>query len=178
MTCIVGIEHDGHVTVGVDSASSNGYTLNIRADSKLFRVGPYLFGFTSSWRMGQLLRYRLSIAEPDGWDVDRWMATTFIDAVRETLRAGGYATTKDGAEHGGTFLVGISGRLYTVDSDYQCGHAAEGYDAVGSGGAIALGSLHSTAELQLPPEERARRALAAAAHHTPTVAAPFALDTV
>lgn len=178
MTCIVGVQHEGGVTIGVDSASSNGTSMNLRADSKLFRVGGYLFGFTTSWRMGQLLRYRLRVGAPDTWDVDQWMATTFIDAVRQTLKDGGWASVKDGTEAGGTFLVATEGRLYAVHSDYQVGHPAESYDAVGSGEDHAIGSLHTTAGMDLDPGERCRLALEAAAYHTPFVSAPFAFDTL
>lgn len=52
MTCIVGIT-DGHtVTIGGDSAGSDGWHVAVRSDSKVFQVGPYLMGFTTSYRMG------------------------------------------------------------------------------------------------------------------------------
>jgi ATP-dependent protease HslVU (ClpYQ) peptidase subunit len=177
MTCIVGVEHGTGVTIGADSASSDGRFMNLRSDSKVFRFGTYLIGFTSSWRMGQLLRYQLEVPTPDTWDVDRWMATRFTDAVRAALKAGGFATTRDGAEHGGTFLVGVCGRLYSVFDDYQVGHADEGHDAVGSGGALALGSLHTTRS-GADPVARCRAALEAAAYYSTTVAPPFTIDTM
>ena len=181
MTCIVGIVHDGEVIIGGDSAGSDGHMVIQRADSKVFTVGPYVLGFTSSFRMGQLLRYRLDVEAPDTWDVDRYMATTFVDAVRECLKAGGWARTTDsdpddkepgGSEAGGTFLVGIHGHLYQIEDDYQVGIASDGYDACGSGYMVALGSLYATAGRD--PHERVRLALEAAAHVTPFVRAPFA----
>ncbi|GAB6899434.1 hypothetical protein [Kineosporia succinea] len=173
MTCIVGIT-DGHtVTIGGDSAGSDGWHVAVRSDTKVFQVGPYLMGFTTSYRMGQLLRYSLEIGEPDTWDVDRFMATTFIDAVRDCLTAGGYAKTEDGREEGGQFLVGIRGRLYLVDSDYQIGHTAAGYAAVGSGYLVALGSLHSTARSPIDSYSRALMALEAAVELTGEVRPPF-----
>lgn len=173
MTCIVGIT-DGHtVTIGGDSAGSDGWHVAVRSDSKVFQVGPYLMGFTTSYRMGQLLRYSLTVGEPDTWDVDRFMATTFIDAVRQCLIEGGYARTEDGREEGGQFLVGIHGRLYVVDSDYQVGHTIAGYAAVGSGYLVALGSLHSTAKSQIDAHSRAVMALEAAVELTGDVRPPF-----
>jgi hypothetical protein len=173
VTCIVGLT-DGHtVTIGGDSAGSDGWHVAVRSDSKVFQVGPYLMGFTTSYRMGQLLRYSLTVGEPDTWDVDRFMATTFIDAVRSCLTAGGYARTQDGQEQGGQFLVGIRGRLYVVDSDYQIGHTIAGYAAVGSGYLVALGSLHSTTTLPVNSHDRAVMALEAAAELTEGVRPPF-----
>lgn len=176
MTCIVGVVEAGRVTIGGDSAGSNGWTVTGRADSKVFTVGPYLLGFTSSFRMGQLLRYRLDVPAPDTWDVDRWMATTFVDAVRATLKAGGWSTEHSGQEHGGSFLVGIGGRLYRIEGDYQAGVASRGYDAVGSGAEVALGALHATQGQ--PADRRVTTALAAAAELTPFVRAPFTVETL
>lgn len=47
MTCIVGIEHGGRVHLGADSAGSTGWTLTVRADEKVFKVGPFVMGFTT-----------------------------------------------------------------------------------------------------------------------------------
>ncbi len=173
MTCIVGITDGRTVTIGGDSAGSDGWHVAVRSDSKVFQVGPYLMGFTTSYRMGQLLRYSLTIGEPDTWDVDRFMATTFIDAVRECLTAGGYAKNESGREEGGQFLVGIHGRLYVVDDDYQVGHTIAGYAAVGSGYLVALGSLHSTARTLTDSHARTVLALEAAVELTGDVRPPF-----
>lgn len=173
MTCIVGIAAEGRVWIGGDSAGSDGYGIEVRSDTKVFRTGPYVMGFTSSFRMGQLLRYSLTIGEPDTWDVDRFMATTFIDAVRQALKDGGWMRTDSGQEVGGCFLVGVGARLYAVDSDFQIGYTADAYAAVGSGEHAALGSLHTTAALGLEPADRMGAALQAAAHVSCGVRGPF-----
>jgi hypothetical protein len=174
VTCIVGVEQDGRVYIGGDSAGVAGYSLTIRADTKVFRVGPYIMGFTTSFRMGQLLRYRLEVGQPTGWDVDRFMATTFVDAVRACLSDGGFLRSDSGVEQGGSFLVGIQGRLYAVHSDFQIAKSLTGYDAVGCGEELALGSLHGTSELD--PKSRVLKALAAAEAHSAGVSGPFVVD--
>lgn len=172
MTCIVGVTDGTTVTIGGDSAGSDGWLVQVRSDLKVFQAGAYLMGFTTSFRMGQLLRYSLQVSEPDTWDVDRFMATTFIDAVRECLKSGGFGKTESGRDTGGQFLVGIHGRLYIVDSDYQIGHTVAGYAAVGSGYLVALGSLHST-DGQGSAQQRVLAALTAAADLTDGVRPPF-----
>ncbi|OFW63650.1 MAG: hypothetical protein A2Y74_04410, partial [Actinobacteria bacterium RBG_13_63_9] len=117
MTCVVGLVDKGSVCIGADSAGVQGWALTVRADEKVFRRGPFLMGFTTSFRMGQLLRYRLDVPDQAGPDVPEFMATVFIDAVRECLKAGGWATVKDGNETGGGFLVGYRGRLFTIGND-------------------------------------------------------------
>lgn len=179
MTCIVGIEHEGGVTIGADSASSNGYSIDVNANRKLFRTGEFLVGFTSSWRMGQLLQYAMHPPSLDTWDVDRFMATTFVDRVRDTLKAGGFATLEKSAESGGTFLVGVAGRLYSVYDDYQVAHTTRGYAATGSGQAFAMGCLYQTRAYPAHTvEQRCRAALSAAAELNPHVRPPFHIDTL
>jgi len=174
VTCIVGIASGGRVVIGGDTAGVSGHDLQIRADTKVFTVGEYAMGFTSSFRMGQLLRYSFTAPPPDSWDVDRFMATTFVSAARQCLRDGGFlGKDSSGADEGGTFLVGVRGLLYRVASDFQMARTVCGYDAVGSGSSYALGSLHtSTAEPDL--ETRVRLALEAADANTTSVSAPFA----
>lgn len=173
MTAVAGLEHDGKVYIGADSAGVGGWALTVRSDSKIFRSGEFIMGFTSSFRMGQLLRYKLSVAEqPSKMPVDEFMCTWFIDAVRTCLKDGGYASFKDGTESGGTFLVGYRGLLYYVGDDFQVGRSACGFNAVGCGNELALGSLYSTTG---KPKRRIRTALAAAEAFSAGVRGPFAV---
>lgn len=175
MTCIVGLIDDKSVWIGGDSAGVAGYLSQPRLDRKVFRNGPFVMGFTSSFRMGQLLRFRLKPPErPTEQDVFEFMATGFVDAVRECLKAGGYASKENEVERGGCFLVAYAGRLFEIDSDYQVGELTDGFAAVGCGAEIALGALHATRGT--PAKERVVRALRAAAHFSAGVRPPFVIE--
>lgn len=102
------------------------------------------------------------------------MTTTFIDAVRECLKAGGWLSKSNDREEGGVFLVGTQGRLFAVYSDFQVGSSSNGYAAVGCGDALALGSLHST--IGRGARHRVTAALEAASHHNAGVSAPFVIE--
>ena len=79
MTCIVGIlEENGDIYMGGDSAGASGNTLKIRADEKVFINENYIMGFTSSFRMGQLLRY--------GFMGKEWDVLPPIEVWQESLR--------------------------------------------------------------------------------------------
>lgn len=164
MTCIVGIEYDGGVLIAGDSAGmDSSYNITIRADEKVFsRKGPpqydtMVFGYTSSFRMGQLLRYDLTIPKLNygsGYDtdVDRYMATKFMNLVRSCFERGGYLEKNNEKESGGSFLVGISkpiNALYKVESDFQIGRSREHFNAVGCGAAYALGALRAIDQLKV-----------------------------
>lgn len=180
MTCIVAWkEKDGSIVMGGDSAGVSGLSLHVRQDEKVFINGPFIMGFTSSFRMGQLLRYKLKV--PDRWpdqDVFEFMATTFIDAVRKCLKDGGYAEVKYEQESGGTFLVGYSGRLFTIGSDYQVSEQRTNYTACGCGDDIAVGAMHA---LNRDPEyighRRVQYALEAAEQFSAGVRGPFTIIT-
>jgi ATP-dependent protease HslVU (ClpYQ) peptidase subunit len=174
MTAVVGLVHDGRVHLGADSAGVSGWSLTVRADEKVFATGEYVMGFTSSFRMGQLLRYGFTPPAPEG-DLPRFMVTTFIDAGRESLKTGGYATKSSEQEFGGTFLVGIRGRLFEIHNDYQVGEPADQIAAVGCGFEVALGALYATAATRTPVKRRILTALSAAERFNAGVRGPFAL---
>lgn len=176
MTCIVGIEHDGNVTIGGDSAAVEGMRITTRLDPKVFRVGPYLIGFTDSFRLGQLLRFALDVPEQSSTVSDfEHLCTVFVDAVRGCLRDGGVAREEHGEETGGLFLVGYRGALYCVENDYHVGRAAIGYESIGCGSEFALGSLATSTG---SPRRRVLRALEAAALHSSGVCPPYTIESI
>ena len=175
MTAIAGITDGTAVWLGGDSAGVSGDSLHIRADAKVFTCGPYVIGFTTSFRMGQLLRYGFGPPLPEpGADLHEHMCTAFVDAVRERLKAGGWAIKDKDQEEGGNFLVGIGGRLFEIMSDYQVCEREEPYTATGCGEDFVLGSLYTTAKVgPHDPEARLRIALEAAERYSTGVAGPF-----
>jgi ATP-dependent protease HslVU (ClpYQ) peptidase subunit len=179
MTCIVGISENGHVYIGGDSAGVAGLDLRIRRDEKVFRNGEFVFGCTTSFRMIQLLRYKLSVPKRhQDVDVMAYMTTIFIDCVREVLKNGGFASKEKESEQGGTFVVGYEGQLFKIYDDYQVAWSADGFDACGCGEAYALGSLYCTRNAESTPNQRLERALESAAHFSAGVIGPFNFETL
>ena len=173
MTCIVGLEANGKVWMGGDSAAASEWNIYATKLKKVFKRGDFLLGYSTSFRMGQLLQYKLQV-EPQTKSQDdlEYMATTFIDAVRQCFKNGGYATRiEDKEEEGGQFLVGYKSCLYRVDCDYQVNIRQDEYAVVGTGENFALGSLRETGMLK--PKKRIRRALRAAGHFSTTVCKPY-----
>jgi ATP-dependent protease HslVU (ClpYQ) peptidase subunit len=175
MTAIAGLVHDDRVLIGADSGGVGGWTLNIRKDAKVFANGPYIIGFTTSFRMGQILRWTLKPPAPGKGSLERFMCTTWVDTARKALSEGGWATKEAEREVGGVMLVGIRGRLFRIDEDWQVGEHVEGYAAVGSGEQTSLGALAATEHLGLDPEKRVLAALEASERHNIGVRGPFHL---
>lgn len=172
MTCIVGLEKDGAVYIGGDSAGVSGYDVTIHSEPKVFRNGPMLIGYTSSFRMGQLLEHVLQIPDNDGLDDMRYLVSVFIPALRECLKSNGFAEIDKNAESGGTFLLGYNGKLYKVASDYQVSRSADGFDACGCGESYALGAMMD-AQRRLPPRMAVEYALEISYYFSVGVRPPF-----
>lgn len=180
MTCCAGLETDGTVTIGGDSAAIGGLDLDLRTDEKVFSVGGFVFGISGSFRIGQVLRYAFDPPQQKATQEDmEYMVTDWIDTVRETFRDKGCLSTWDtdddpfkGQEHiDAAFLVGYNGCLYTVEADFQVGRSRAGYASVGCGAPYALGALYANGEGL--PRERLERALNAAVRFSAGVRAPF-----
>ena len=177
MTAIVGLVEDGKVYIGGDSAGCSGYDIRIRKDPKVFINGNFIFGFTSSFRMGDILKYSFTppYHKPEIDDY-KYLCTDWIDEVIKTFKDKGFARINLNEVSGGIFLFGYKGNLYRVDNDFQIGQNSFNYDACGCGEYYALGALKSTEQFKLlQPKERIRIALEAAFYFSAGVSSPFTI---
>lgn len=180
MTCIVGYaEPDGAVSIAGDSAGmDDGYNVVLRADTKVFHRAPFLIGFTTSFRMGQILRYAWTPpTRYDGISDEVYLYRDCTTSMRTALKDGGFAKIEHTREEGGTFLLAFKGVLYCVYSDFQIARSQLPYASVGCGFAYAMGVLYGLsphmAHPDVPLGRRLRRALEAAAQFSGGVRAPF-----
>jgi hypothetical protein len=179
LTCIAGIVSNGVVYIGGDSAGIAGDSLRHRKDEKVFLLENNLdkmaFGFTTSFRMGQLLRYGFKVPDqPRNMDDMEYLCTLFIDSIRNCFKNGGWLEKRNDMECGGTFLMGYRGKLYYIGSDFQVGETNNSFDAVGSGREVAIGALHVLSNMNsFTVEEKIIKSLEAAEQYNSAVAGPF-----
>ena len=178
MTCIVGLVDNGVTYIGADSLGSNGHSKMVRKDRKIFKMrdtDKAVLGYTTSFRMGQLLMYANGLIEKNEFiEVNhRYLVTTFIPKVIDLFDSNDYGGSKNDGKYGGTFLLGYKDKLYKICDDYQVAESLLQYDACGCGEEFALGSLHSTANLQMSPQERVLQALRASSEFSTGVQAPY-----
>jgi ATP-dependent protease HslVU (ClpYQ) peptidase subunit len=170
MTCIVGLVDKGNVYIGGDSAGVSGLSVTVRGDEKVFTNGPFIMGFTTSFRMGQILRYKFDPPKQTvSQDDMKYLVTDFIDAVQKCFTDSSFGSKTTG----GTFLLGYKGKLYKIDSDYQVGIPTKAFDACGCGSELALGALYASTGKK--PEDRVRGALEAASIFNAGVLPPFTI---
>lgn len=174
MTCIVGLVDHGTVWLGADSAGVASDHYVVRQDRKVFRNKQMIFGFTTSFRMGQLIQNSLVIPEHSiNVDDFKYLTTTFMDALVSCLESKKFAQVHDNVVEGGTFLLGYRGVLYSIDADFQVGIPTLPYESCGCGWAYAKGAMSILIGQHLTPRVKVTRALEAAAMFNSAVRPPW-----
>ena len=179
MTCIVAVKHKDKVVLGGDSALvdlSNGNKVKLNTP-KVFQCFSYIIGYAGSARMGQLLQNYFMPSDPpeNSNELTLHMVTTFVDELRALAEEKGLRldASNEEANDFAQIIVGVNGRIFVIEEDWQASEWAYDYAAIGSGSSAALGSLYTTSKLGVDPEIRVRYALMAATEHTLTVSEPY-----
>ena len=179
MTCIVGLTIKGVSYLGGDSAGadSNGGDIAIRPHPKVFKKNNYVMGYTTSFRLGDILEFICPPPEVklESVSLREHLIVHWIPVLREKLKSEGYLEVDKNKEKGGTFIVGYKGELCTIYDDLQVSTVVANYCSVGSGYKYALGALYATNEIKMKPNERILNALSAAEHHNAYVRKPFTI---
>lgn len=151
MTCIIAyIDELGNAHMVGDSGGTN-VSQHSRTDlstSKIFKKGDMLVGFTTSFRMGQLLQYCLKLPErkEDLSDYE-YLITQFVPALFEMYENGKYA--KDPEKKGGNFLIAWNGEIYEVTAEYSVLWMDSMFGSVGSGYNYALPVMDMMSKMEL-----------------------------
>jgi hypothetical protein len=163
--------------MGGDAASveSRCYYIRQTLEPKVFKNGPYLIGYTSSFRMGHLLQYKADLpAPPKEGDLMKFMSTTFMDYTRDLFKYNGYSKINDNQEEGGTYIVAFQGEIFEIDDDFHAQQWMQPYASVGCGREYALGVCHALYDIE-SPEDIITKALEAAEMFSTGVTRPFTI---
>lgn len=151
MTCIVAyIDKDGVGHIAGDSAgtSFSGHNRSDNVHPKVFRNGEMLIGYTTSFRMGQLLQYVFTPPDhPDGMDSYAYMIKLVVPEIRKTFVESAYA--KSDEKEGGTFMIVYRGKMFFIQNDYSVFERPESFDSCGSGATAAYSSFATMLEFNL-----------------------------
>jgi ATP-dependent protease HslVU (ClpYQ) peptidase subunit len=144
MTCIVGYVYKNEVWMGGDSVAGNTsqYENMLIKNSKVFIKNNMLFGYTSSFRLGDLLEHKLEIPKHEkSFSVEKYMKTIFIDSVIKCMTDNKYAQIESNVANGGIFMVGYKNRLFLIQGDFSIIEYLEPICSCGCGSQMAKASM-------------------------------------
>ena len=167
MTCIVGIAKDGVVYMGGDRGASDDNVILSMSRPKIVQINNYLIGYAGSQGIGQLAH--MIDLPPIGKNIEKTLRTTFVKTLKAAIEEYGNASNVD--DNATDWLIGVDGKLFEISSvDWQVTEFE--YTAIGTGGPIALGSLH-TSQTWKDNQKRIRYALQAAVDTSPSCSGPI-----
>jgi ATP-dependent protease HslVU (ClpYQ) peptidase subunit len=183
MTCIVGVVNGDVITIGGDSAASDDHAWFVSKKEKVFTLSneygdEALIGYTTSYRMADLLRYQCELPHIHDKELMQYMVEDFVEEIREKFKEHGYSKIEDSQESGGNFLVGIRDRLFIVYDDFQVNECAENYFCVGCGEQFAMGAMHVLKDSNLSTKERIFKSLEASSKFSNGVSPPFLIKHI
>jgi ATP-dependent protease HslVU (ClpYQ) peptidase subunit len=169
MTCIVGMEFQDRVYIAGDIQGTGWNYKVVHTTPKVFSKCGVVFGYTTSYRFGQVLEHNLQdpVIPHGEAEIYRWLITVLIPDVRAVLKETGY-------EKGGNCLIGVKNQLWELQDDFSVLRSVTGYSAVGSGCEYALGSLFTSNAIETPGnaddvKQLLKRAIRTAGTFSPSV---------
>lgn len=179
MTLIIGIvdKETGSVYMAGDSSSVAGGVTVKTGLKKVFKRNGFLIGYTTSFRMGQLLQYHLELNAPKRTmkpeKALEFMVTKFVPEIKKLFKDYGFAEVDNNKESGGTFLVAFDKHLFEVWDDYQVNYNSDNYLACGSGWIAALASLKTSKNFAKSPIQSMDWAMKSVSEFINTVCLPY-----
>jgi len=139
----------GDVKVAYDSQVSYGSRREEGEFEKVFVNNGNVFGVAGALRDSNILKYAPLPAIPDEeWDVDKWVVTALIPAMKDALdlrNASHYRNNE--LETDSHILVAVRGRVYEIGSDMSSFRNTDGVYAIGSGSNFVAAALMAGAKL-------------------------------
>lgn len=169
MTVLAGLTHQGKVYIGADRGMSDDGFISSSLTPKIRKVGPIIIAYSASRGTGQLMHFA-NYPEPRLDNLEAYLRIDFCDAIQKSADL--FKIDINTKDNGADILVGVDGRLFEITTEDWSVTEYE-YVAQGSGYAFAMGSLHTTANLDIPPLRRIKMALQASITHSPECAGPI-----
>lgn len=177
MTCIVGVEYNNEVFLCGDRAASTIDVITVNRAPKVYKKftkkkqTPVVIGWAGAFLFGNVLQYKY--IPPDikpGMTPDEYVYHALIKDLRKCMTDNHYQPADDP----GYTMIGVNGRLFTLQEDFSMLHNEIGYGAIGSGAMIAMGAMQVMWNGgQIEPKSFLIKAAEASAAFSTTVRGPF-----
>jgi hypothetical protein len=112
---------------------------------KIARNGKYLVAAAGLVRGMNLIQHSFNPPPPPRSNLDKFMVTQFVPALRKCFQAAGYDMKDDGdvAQHDNEFLIAVQGVIYLIDEAYGIERTSNNVYVTGTGMELALGAAHA-----------------------------------
>jgi len=165
MTTIIGVENNDKSVIVADSrvTDDGGKIYSHPVMRKIARRGALLIagaGEVAPCDVAQNIWVPPVFSAKDKKDAYHYMIVKAMPSLRKCLIENGYNfdephdKNKDGLRF--QFLIAVGGELFDIDQDLAVMKSAEGFYAIGSGGAYALGALYAGSDAITAMEVAAR----------------------
>ena len=163
MTCIIAHTNGTSSFIAGDKLGSNGFTKAVQTEPKVFekefiklnedgltRTKEVMaLGYTTSFRMGQLLNYNLTLPEQvAGETFSQYLVLKVIPIVRQMFKDEWGARDASQDVGGGQFIILHNHTIYEVQEDFSVLQPKTQITAVGSGTYHAIASMSAYIEVQ------------------------------
>lgn len=173
MTCIVAVKKDNKIYMSGDTADTADYEVRTMATNKIIKKKRMLIGCAGAAKLLGVIQYNFCPSYPSD-DIMKYFYTSFIPTLSQCFKD--YEIpTEDGLYHC-ELLIGMSGRLFIIDSALQVNERVDDFEAVGSGSSYALGVLYTNRNKN--PKIRLKEALEASAYFDGSVRSPFTYEEI
>ena len=164
MTCIIAHTNGTSSFIAGDKLGSNGFTKAVQTEPKVFekefikinddagltRTKEIMaLGYTTSFRMGQLLNYNLTLPEQvEGETFSQYLVLKVIPIIRQMFKDEWGARDASQDVGGGQFIILHNHTIYEVQEDFSVLQPKTQITAVGSGTYHAIASMSAYIEVQ------------------------------
>lgn len=169
MTVLAGLVHNGKVYIGADRGMSDDNFISSSLTPKIRKVSSMIIAYSASRGTGQLMHFA-NYPEPKLNNLEAYLRVDFCEAIQKASEL--FKVDINTKDNGADILVGVGGRLFDITTEDWSVSEYE-YTAQGSGYAYAIGSLHTTSGLDIPPRTRIKMAIKASIRHSPECSGPI-----
>ena len=146
MTTLIAIQHEDWCLIAGDSQTTS-YHLSGDASpmGKIATNGKYLVAAAGLVRGMNLIQHAFVPPRAPKANLDKFMVTKFLPALRSAFVKAGYDMKDDGdiASHDNEFIIAVNGTLYLIDEAYGLERTGDRIYVTGSGMELALGAAYA-----------------------------------
>jgi hypothetical protein len=143
MTTLIAVQHEDWCLIAGDSQTTS-YHLSADCSpmGKIAQNGKYLVAAAGLVRGMNLIQHSFTPPPPPRSNLDKFMVTQFVPALRKCFQAAGYDMKDDGdvAQHDNEFIIAVNGVLYLIDEAYGIERTSNRVYVTGTGMELALGA--------------------------------------